>query len=431
MLVFRGLSPIIPGGGFCHDSPRNSRSHRHARLASLTLQAGSTPARAKLGMVITQNDVASQIGFNVIKSGGNAVDAAVATAFALAVTHPTAGNIGGGGFIVYRPATGEPVSFDFREIGPAALVSGDVAEGRQIRLRDSSQQPPLGRRARNRGRPVPGVEGTGVQAWKDLLIAGDRPRPRRLRDHARPGPLARVDDPGFKKYPASLAQFSKNGQPYEAGETLKQPDLAKTLTRIAEQGPAGFYEGETAHAHRKGDEGQRWPHHHGRSQGLPGQEARRDQGHVSRLRDHRHAAAELGRHRGGRDAEHPRRLRPQEPGLRIAAQGLHYVTEVDAARLRRPRALPRRSGLQRRHADADADLQGLRHHAAEDDQPEEGVEVARSGSFAWPTESLRDHAPLDRRRQAQRGVDDLHARIRLRLAHRRARRRLPAQQRDG
>ena len=88
-------------------------------IGSLTLEAGSTPQRARLGMVITQSDIASQVGFQVIKSGGNAIDAAVATAFAMAVTHPTAGNIGGGGFIVYRPATGEPMSFDFREVGPA------------------------------------------------------------------------------------------------------------------------------------------------------------------------------------------------------------------------------------------------------------------------------------------------------------------------
>ena len=88
-------------------------------IGSLTLEAGSTPQRARLGMVITQSDIASQVGFQVIKNGGNAIDAAVATALAMAVTHPTAGNIGGGGFIVYRPATGEPMSFDFREVGPA------------------------------------------------------------------------------------------------------------------------------------------------------------------------------------------------------------------------------------------------------------------------------------------------------------------------
>ena len=75
-------------------------------FTSLSIQAGSAPQRAKLGMVISQNTIASDVGFNVIKSGGNAIDAVVATAFALAVTHPTAGNTGGGGFIVFRPATG-------------------------------------------------------------------------------------------------------------------------------------------------------------------------------------------------------------------------------------------------------------------------------------------------------------------------------------
>ena len=88
-------------------------------LASLTLQAGSAPVRAKRGLVITQSDIASQIGFQVIRDGGNAIDAAVATALAMAVTHPTAGNIGGGGFLVFRPSTGEATTFDFREAAPA------------------------------------------------------------------------------------------------------------------------------------------------------------------------------------------------------------------------------------------------------------------------------------------------------------------------
>src|SRR5688500_4228670 len=88
-------------------------------LSSLTIQAGSVPQRARLGMVISQSDIASQVGFDVIKNGGNAIDAVVATGLALAVTHPTAGNIGGGGFIVYRPASGEPAAYDFREVGPS------------------------------------------------------------------------------------------------------------------------------------------------------------------------------------------------------------------------------------------------------------------------------------------------------------------------
>jgi gamma-glutamyltranspeptidase/glutathione hydrolase len=88
-------------------------------LPSLSLQAGSAPVRARLGMVVSQSDIASEVGFQVIRDGGNAVDAAVATALALAVTHPTAGNIGGGGFIVYRSAAGAATAYDFREAAPA------------------------------------------------------------------------------------------------------------------------------------------------------------------------------------------------------------------------------------------------------------------------------------------------------------------------
>ncbi len=215
-------------------------------IGSLTLEAGSTPQRARLGMVITQSDIASQVGFQVIKNGGNAIDAAVATALAMAVTHPTAGNIGGGGFIVYRPATGEPMSFDFREVGPARSSP-------EMWLKDGKYDFDT----HHNSHLSVGVPGTvaglhmawkeqGSKPWKELV----QPAIALARDgfevsHGLARSLAgQLDD--FKKYPASLAQFSKNGKPYEAGDTLKQPDLAKTLTRIADQGPAGFYEGETA-----------------------------------------------------------------------------------------------------------------------------------------------------------------------------------------
>ena len=215
-------------------------------ISSLTLQAGSAPHRAKLGMVITQSDIASEIGFQVIKSGGNAIDAAVATGFAMAVTHPTAGNIGGGGFIVYRPASGEPTSYDFREVGPSrSSPEMWLTDGKYDFEKHHNSHLSVG---------VPGtVAGLhlawkehGSKPWKELV----EPAITLARDgfevsHGLARSLASMI-PEFKKYPASLAQFSKNGQPYEAGEILKQPDLARTLTRIAEQGPAGFYEGETA-----------------------------------------------------------------------------------------------------------------------------------------------------------------------------------------
>ncbi len=211
-----------------------------------TLHAGSTPARAKLGLVVSQSDIASQVGFDVIKNGGNAVDAAVATAFALAVTHPTAGNIGGGGFIVYRPATGEPVAYDFRETAPAGSSPEMwLKEGKYDFDRHHNSHRAVG---------VPGsVAGLhlawqehGSRPWKDLVL----PAVALARDgfEVTPG-LARSLQamlPEFTKYPASLAQFSKNGQPYQPGDILKQPDLARTLGRIAEHGRAGFYEGVTA-----------------------------------------------------------------------------------------------------------------------------------------------------------------------------------------
>lgn len=80
---------------------------------------GSDPARFRQSMVVSQNERASRVGADAMADGGNAIDAAIATAFALAVTHPTAGNIGGGGFILYRPASGDPVAYDFRETAPA------------------------------------------------------------------------------------------------------------------------------------------------------------------------------------------------------------------------------------------------------------------------------------------------------------------------
>jgi gamma-glutamyltranspeptidase/glutathione hydrolase len=215
-------------------------------LSSLTLQAGSVPQRARLGMVISQSDIASQVGFEVIKNGGNAIDAVVATGFALAVTHPTAGNIGGGGFIVYRPASGEPAAYDFREVGPSrSSPEMWLTNGKYDFDKHHNSHLAVGVPGTVAGLHMAWKE-AGSKPWKELVA----PAIKLARDgfeitHGLARSLAgQLDD--FQKYPASLAQFSKNGKPYEAGEILKQPDLARTLTRIAEQGPAGFYEGETA-----------------------------------------------------------------------------------------------------------------------------------------------------------------------------------------
>ena len=92
-------------------------------LASPAQAATSHPVRARHGMVVSVEATASRIGADVLAAGGNAVDAAVATAFALAVTHPAAGNIGGGGFLLYRPAAGDPLAYDFREAAPSGATA--------------------------------------------------------------------------------------------------------------------------------------------------------------------------------------------------------------------------------------------------------------------------------------------------------------------
>ena len=217
-----------------------------ALIPAPLLSGASAPARARQGMVVTQDEIGSKAGLEVIRTGGNAIDAAVATAFALAVTHPTAGNIGGGGFIVYRPASGEPAAYDFREKAPAAASP-------EMWLRDGKYD----KERHHFSHRAVGVPGTvaglhlawkehGTKPWKELL----QPAIRLARDgfevsHGLARSLEGVL-PQLRKYPASAAQFSKNGTPYAPGDILRQPDLARSLERIAEQGPAGFYEGETA-----------------------------------------------------------------------------------------------------------------------------------------------------------------------------------------
>jgi gamma-glutamyltranspeptidase / glutathione hydrolase len=206
----------------------------------------SHPVRAKNGMVVAQEGLAAQVGAFVLWDGGNAVDAAVATAFALAVTHPTAGNLGGGGFLLYRPANGAAVAYDFREVAPAGATP-------TMFLRDGRYEP----ERHHNSRLSVGVPGTvaGLHlAWKEN---GHLPWKRLV------APAIALAQEGFmvsdglarslagvlpkmKPYAASVAQFSRQGTPYDMGDVLKQPDLARTLERVAAKGPAGFYEGETA-----------------------------------------------------------------------------------------------------------------------------------------------------------------------------------------
>jgi gamma-glutamyltranspeptidase/glutathione hydrolase len=217
-----------------------------ACAAASDAAAGSQPVRARNGMVVSQNFIASHVGMEVLVEGGNAVDAAVAVAFALAVTHPVAGNLGGGGFLVLRPAKGDPVAYDFRETAPALATP-------TMFLRDGGYSSEL-HHASHLAVGVPGTVAGLHMAWKENGRLGWRRIVAPAVALAREGfpvsdGLARSLKeflPEMRKYPASVAAFTREGTPYEMGEILKQPDLARTLARIEESGRDGFYEGETA-----------------------------------------------------------------------------------------------------------------------------------------------------------------------------------------
>jgi gamma-glutamyltranspeptidase/glutathione hydrolase len=209
------------------------------------------PVAAKHGMVVAQEKVAARIGADVLARGGNAVDAAVATGFAMAVTYPRAGNIGGGGFMVIHSAEhNEDVAIDYRETAPAATTKeiflGADGKPDTAKSRDSAL-----------GIGIPGTVagltlalekyGSGKFTLADLL----KPAIALAQDGI---PL--TDDgadtlpdwhPRLKRWPASAKIFSHaDGSSLREGDTLIQTDLATTLAAIAGQGPRGFYEGPVA-----------------------------------------------------------------------------------------------------------------------------------------------------------------------------------------
>lgn len=207
---------------------------------------GTAPAAEGAdGMVVSGHGLASDVGAAVLEQGGNAVDAAVAVGFALAAVLPAAGNIGGGGFLVYRSNEGEVRALDYREKAPGAATRdmflddwGKVAESAVI------------------GHLAAGVPGSvaglwemhrefGSLPWADLVTPAielargheiDEPRSRSLESAA----------PRLRRFPASAAQFLIDGEAPSPGTVLEQADLAATLQAIAEQGPDGFYRGQVA-----------------------------------------------------------------------------------------------------------------------------------------------------------------------------------------
>lgn len=212
-------------------------------------QSGRIPAPAKNGMVVSSHYLGSEVGQAILKDGGNAVDAAVATAFALAVTLPSAGNIGGGGFLVYHGNDGQVTSFNFRERAPlAAHQNMFLDENGEIKNNSNHD-----------GALSVGVPGTVAGLWQAHQKFGSKPWEELLQpaiDLAAKGFPSTWAMQGILKYyqgkeepmyDAAKKAFLKNGKDlYTPGEIWKQPDLAKTLKRIQKEGRDGFYKGKTA-----------------------------------------------------------------------------------------------------------------------------------------------------------------------------------------
>jgi gamma-glutamyltranspeptidase / glutathione hydrolase len=241
--------------------------HRHV-LAAIALLFVSTPATARdayvppvadtvhavaaeHGMVVAQEKISARIGADILRRGGNAVDAAVATGFAMAVTYPRAGNIGGGGFmVIHRADRNEDIAIDYRETAPAAMT-------RDIFLGADGKPDPAKSRDSALGIGVPGVVagfalalekyGSGKFSLAEIL--------KPAIDLAREGFV--IDDDladtlpdwyrRLGKWPASAKVFARpDGTSLRGGDRLVQGDLAATLSAIAAQGPRGFYEGPVA-----------------------------------------------------------------------------------------------------------------------------------------------------------------------------------------
>jgi len=212
-------------------------------IVCVVVPAGAqTPTVYSKAAVASDSMIASQVGVDIMRKGGNAVDAAVAVGFALAVTYPAAGNLGGGGFMVVRMQDGQTVAIDYRETAPATAKSDMYASRPDESL--------VGPRAA-------GVPGTPAGMWEAHRRFGRLPwrtvvEPAvelAARGFNLPYGLSeslRGSTSLFKRFSSSYALFNREGRFYAAGERFKQPELATTLARIRDGGARAFYQGPTA-----------------------------------------------------------------------------------------------------------------------------------------------------------------------------------------
>jgi gamma-glutamyltranspeptidase / glutathione hydrolase len=239
------LAVLVLAG--CGSAPANSATADLAQIpAEWPHAVQAQAADAPHAMVVSDAPLATEVGVQVMRDGGNAVDAAIATAFALAVVYPEAGNIGGGGFMVARMADGSVAALDFREKAPLG-ASRDMYIDAAGNLTDRSVI----------GHLASGVPGSVMGLWEAHRRFGTKPWAELV------APAIRLAEDGFTvdrqlaasvagsaarlaQFEGSAALFLPDGAPLREGGHWRNPDLGRVLRRVAERGPPGFYEGETA-----------------------------------------------------------------------------------------------------------------------------------------------------------------------------------------
>jgi gamma-glutamyltranspeptidase/glutathione hydrolase len=228
-----------------------SRGQAAAEYRDHTQAAGAWPqqaVRAEHGMVASDEELGSQAGVEILKRGGNAIDGAVAVAFALAVVEPAAGNIGGGGFMLVRLADGRTIFFDYREVAPSKAtrdmyIKPDGTLDKELSV--------IGYKSVAVPGTVAGLE-LALKTYGKLKLADVLAPAIHLAEDGFPvsEKLARQLDgerPELQQFTVSRRIFLSDGKMLHPGDTFKQPELAATLKRIAKNGAAEFYRGETAH----------------------------------------------------------------------------------------------------------------------------------------------------------------------------------------
>src|SRR5438094_3775983 len=217
----------------------------------LVSAASREPVRARHGIVASTNEVASKVGVDIMKRGGNAVDAAISVAFVLDVTHPAAGNLGGGGFMMIRLKDGRATAIDYREMAPAAATRNIYLDkdGKVIEGDGGSIE---GYRAAGVPGTVRGMElalkkhGSHRLTWSQLIEPARTLAVNGFKVTYTLGRGLRGNKDYLSKYPETKRIYLNSGKFYNEGDVFRQPDLAATFARLQQRGANEFYEGQTA-----------------------------------------------------------------------------------------------------------------------------------------------------------------------------------------